>query len=81
MRCAICYQLYNLKNVKNIHGGALILVKSATSACNVAKINTPPWVFSRFLNCTNIPNRATHHISSLFISPEGCLLPLIKQNC
>ena len=27
MFCAIWYHLYNLKNVKNIHGGALLLVK------------------------------------------------------
>ena len=27
MRCAIWYHLYNLKNVKNIHGGILILIK------------------------------------------------------
>ena len=27
MHCAIWYHLYNLKNVKNTHGGVLILVK------------------------------------------------------
>ena len=27
MRCTIWYHLYNLKNVKNAHGGVLILVK------------------------------------------------------
>ena len=27
VRCAIWYDLYNFKNVKNIHGGVLILVK------------------------------------------------------
>ena len=27
MRCTIWYHLYNLKNVKNTHGGVLILVK------------------------------------------------------
>ena len=27
MRCAIWHHLYNLKNVKNTHGGVLILVK------------------------------------------------------
>ena len=42
MRCAIWYHLYNLKSVKNTHGGVLIL-----------KINTPPWVIFTFLNCTN----------------------------
>ena len=35
VRCAIWYHLCSLKNVKNTHGGVLILVK----------INTPPWVF------------------------------------
>ena len=40
MRCAIWYHLYNLKNVKNTHGGVLVLVKS--------KSNTPQWVFSPF---------------------------------
>ena len=46
MLCAIWYHLCNLRNVKNTHGGALLL------ACNFTKSNTPPWVFSRFLNCT-----------------------------
>ena len=27
MCCAIWYHLYNLRNVKNIHGGVLLLVK------------------------------------------------------
>ena len=27
MRCAIWYHLHNLKNIKNTHGGVLILVK------------------------------------------------------
>ena len=31
-------------------------------ACNFTKSNTPPWVFSRFLNCAMVPNCATHHI-------------------
>ena len=32
MRCAICYHLYNLKNVKNTHGGVLLLVKLQAKA-------------------------------------------------
>ena len=32
MRCAIPYHLYNLKNVKNNHGGVLILVKLQAEA-------------------------------------------------
>ena len=27
MRCAIWYDLYNFKNVKNSHGGVLLLIK------------------------------------------------------
>ena len=41
MRCAISYHLYNLKNVKNTHGGVFLLVK----ACNFTKSSIPPWVF------------------------------------
>ena len=32
VRCAIWYDLYNLKNMKNTHGGVLILVKLQASA-------------------------------------------------
>ena len=53
MRCAIWYHLYNLKHVKNTHGGVLLLVKSQAKACNFNKSNTPPWLFAHFLNCTN----------------------------
>ena len=45
VRCAIWYHLYNLKNVKNTPWRSV--------ACNFTKINTPPWVFLMFLNCTN----------------------------
>ena len=31
----------------------LLLVKLYVFACNFSKSNTPPWVFSRFLDCTN----------------------------
>ena len=30
MSCEIWYHLYNFKNVENIHGGVLLLVKPAT---------------------------------------------------
>ena len=46
IRCAIWYQLYSLKHVKNTHGGALLLVK--LQAWNFTKSNTPPWAFSTF---------------------------------
>ena len=48
MRCAIWYHLYNLKNVKKIHGGVLILVKLQAESCNFTKIKTPPGVFLTF---------------------------------
>ena len=39
VRCGIWYHSYNLKNVKNTHGGVLISVR----------INIPPWgVFHLF---------------------------------
>ena len=37
MRCAIWYHLYNLKNVKNTHGGVLILAKLQAEACDFTK--------------------------------------------
>ena len=46
MGCTIWYHLYNLQNVKNNHGGVLILVKLQASAW------LPYGRFSRFLNCT-----------------------------
>ena len=43
MRCAICYHLYNLKNVKNTHRGVLLTIEEA-KICNFTKSNTPQWV-------------------------------------
>ena len=45
MLSAISYQLYNLKNAKNIHGGVLLLVKLQANAYIFTKSSTPPWVF------------------------------------
>ena len=55
VRCAIWYYLYNLKNVKNTHGGVLILVKLQTEAVSATllKLTILHGCFSRFLNCTN----------------------------
>ena len=36
------YHLYNFKNVKNTHGGVLLL------ACNFTKSNTSPWALFTF---------------------------------
>ena len=46
MLCAIWYHLYNLKNVKNIHGGMLLLVELQAY---FTKSNNPPCVFFTFL--------------------------------
>ena len=47
--CAIWYHLYNFKNVKNTHGGVLILVKLQA----LLRLTLLHGCFSRFLNCTN----------------------------
>ena len=62
MSWAIWYRLHNLKNLKNVHGGVLLLLKLA---CNfTTKSNTPPWVFSRFWNCEKgSKSRNASHIS------------------
>ena len=65
MRFAIWYHLYNLNNMKNIHGVVLLLVKLQDFiACNFTKSNTPLWEFSTFWNCTNgIKLRRTSHMN------------------
>ena len=61
MLCAIWY-LYKLKNVKNTDGGVIL-----ASACNFNKSNTLPWVFSRFLHCTNgTKSRKASHMIQKF---------------
>ena len=62
MLCAIWYNLYNLKNVKNAHGGVVLLLSCRLKPYNFIKSNTPPWVFFRLFQLKMIPNRATHHI-------------------
>ena len=37
----IWYRMYNFKNVKNSHGGVLLLVKLQAETCNFTKSNTP----------------------------------------
>ena len=59
VRCAIWYHSCNLENVKNTHGGVLILVKLQASILTLLH-----GCFSRFLSCTMVSNRATHHIYS-----------------
>ena len=66
MFCLILYHWYNLKNVKNTHGGMLLLVKlQALKPATLLKITLFHGYFSRFLNCTNgIKSRNASHITS-----------------
>ena len=48
MRCAIWYHLYHLRNMKNTHGGVLLLIKLTT----LLRVTLLHRCFSRFLNCT-----------------------------
>ena len=50
MFCAIRYHLYNLKNMKNTHGGVLFLVTLLHG------------YFSSFLNCINYQIAKHYHI-------------------
>ena len=47
---------------------SVFLVKLQAEACNLTKSNTPPWVFSCFLNCTNgAKSRHASHVVYLFL--------------
>ena len=45
---AIWYHWYNLKSIKNTHGGVLLLVKLQALACNFTTSSTSPWLFFAF---------------------------------
>ena len=51
--CAIQYLWYKFKNVKNTHGGMLVLVKLQPEACNFTQSKLLHGCFSRFFNCRN----------------------------
>ena len=44
MLFAIWYNLINIKNKKNTHGGVIILVKLLAEACIFTKSSTSSWV-------------------------------------
>ena len=61
--CTIWYRLYNVKKVKNIYGGVIILLVKLHAKCN-----TPPWVFFTFFKLYKwyqIAQRMTWTINSL----------------
>ena len=78
MRCMIRYHLYNLKNVKNTHGGVLLLVKlQAEAESNFIKSNTPPWVFFTFFKLYKwyrIAQRITNFLHLRAVSLTQCLI-------
>ena len=74
MLCAIRYHLYNLKNVKNAHGGVLLSAKCRLmKPASLLKVTLLHECFSRFLNCTN-GNKSWN--ASLYTS---WVLPFIKS--
>ena len=50
------------RNVKNTHGGVLLLVKLKAEACKFTKSNTSMGVFHVFKIVQMVPNRATYDI-------------------
>ena len=66
MLCAIFHHLHYVKNLKNNHGGVLLLVKLEAEACNFAKSNIPPWVFFKFFKLYKWYQIAQFITSSLF---------------
>ena len=61
--CVIWCNLYNLKNVKNVHGGVLLLEK-------LLKVLLLHGYFSRFLNCKTSTKlrKASHIFQKSFLS-------------
>ena len=66
LRCAIWYHLYNLKNMKNIHGGVSIL-----QPATLLKSTLLHGCFSRVLSCTNGTKlRNASHVSYFVTSQK-----------
>ena len=69
MRCAIWHHFHIFNDMKNTHGGLLLLVKLQPEAYNFTKSKTPPWAFFTFLNCTNgAKSRNASHIMEYDLS-------------
>ena len=69
MLCAIWYHFYNLRNVKNIHGRVLLLVKLQAEPTTLLKVTFLHGCFSHFSNCikgTKL-NRSSHIVRTLTI--------------
>ena len=83
MRCAICYHFYNLKNMKNTHGGLLLLVKLQAFCYNLLIVTLLHGCFSRFLNCTSgTKSRNTSHLrltTGIFLTCSTFFLKLTQS--
>ena len=69
IRCAIWYHLYNVRNVRNTHGGVLLLAKLL-----LVKVTFLYGCFSRFSNCTHYGTkpRKTSQIQGASIYLNNC---------
>ena len=59
---AIWYHVCNFKNMKNTHGGVLLVVNLQALSCNLTKTHTPPGVFFTFFKlykCSKL-RRSSH---------------------
>ena len=84
------YHLYNLKNVKNTHGGVLLLIKlqAKAKASNFTKSNTPPWVFFTFSKLCKwyriaqcITSLLTHRFDRTQHNRLRCSSPQTEHKC
>ena len=80
MLCSIWYYLYNLKNVKNTHGGVLLLVKlQASVVFNASVISTHCDIrqSSRHLNPGIQPSNRNDflafYITSMYFFNRSCV--------
>ena len=65
--------LHHLKNLKNNHGGVLLLVKLQATSCSFTKSNTPPWVFFTFCKVhKGTKSRKAFHIYVCNVSKFLC---------
>ena len=83
MRCAIWYHFYNLKNMKNTHGGVLILVKLQAEAWSLSspsdeaystsiRINFNCYKCKKFdglFSCVNLVLHEAYFISGKKLNP------------
>ena len=83
MLCAIWYHLYNLKNVKNTHGGVLLLIKlQPKKRATLLKVTLLDVCFSRFLNCTNDTKscNASHYRREVWKLKKKPSLQIFKES-